>query len=237
VDSVRTLIDRGSLTEASQRVEELSRVAPDNANVIAAKEALSVARRAAPAGPSAGHSISDPDRGVMVRSTFCDGQLAESVSLAADYGATDARIAALGQQIADFQAAFAAPDADRVRAEQAAALDMAICRGRTVFGPRYQVLLAPKNLSDGLKFKSAGDLRAAFAALRRAQLGDPANAECRAALEELRVAAQNTYQQGLLLRAMNPDEAKKKFDEVIPTPVSNDETHAKAVARLQELGT
>jgi hypothetical protein len=180
---------------------------------------------------------SAPSRHVAdIRAAFASGNLKTAEELATQYSDLDSQVVTLRKQIEEYVAVSSRAETDPAAAQRVVQLNLLISGGVTGYHPKVASLSVAQELKEGLEAKSAGNLVKAYKLLQAFHDFDPGNVECRSALNEIKAKAHEIYMDAYTEKGDNPEDARRKFMQVIAMTPPDDENHIKAEARLKQLG-
>jgi tetratricopeptide (TPR) repeat protein len=220
---------------ASAILEDVAKVAAGDKALDDTQDALAQAQNK----PPPVHTTRGPPKAVdhtqEVISAFKDGDLKRSRELAAQFGESDEGCKKLGQEIAQFEVAYAKMDEDQSAFRVAHDLDQRIARGRSFFTQKINGHVLAASLKQCVTNKTAGRMGEAFKACRAAKEADPGNAEANAVLLELQSKAKELWIQGYQEVGADNDAARRDLSAVRDMTPPDDELHGKAVRKLKEM--
>lgn len=236
----RLVLARGKIATkdfagASAILEDLAKVDAGDKALDDTQDALAKAQNQPPPVHTTRAAPKAVDHTQEVISAFKDGDLKRAKELAAQFGESDEGCRKLGQEIAQFEAAYAKMDDDQSAFRTAHDLDTRIARGKSFFTQKINGHVLAASLKQCVTAKTAGRLGDAFKACRAAKEADPSNAEANNVLLELQGKAKELWIQGYQEVGSDNDAARRDLNAVKDMTSPDDELHGKAVRKLKEM--
>lgn len=220
---------------AAAILEDADKVSPGDKTISDAQDELAKAQNKPPPVHVTQKVTKVADHSAEIVQAFKDGDLKRAKDLAAQYGESDDNAKRLGQELAQFESAYAKMDDDPAAFRTAHDLDLRIAKGHSFFSQKINTHVLSVSLKQCVSSKTAGKLGDAYRYCAAAHDADPSNAEANGVLAELQTKAKETYLDAYQQMGSDPETARKEFNQVVSITPASDEYHQKAAARLKEL--
>jgi|GEM_PF-6875679 len=179
--------------------------------------------------------------GKQAMTTYQQGKIEEAMSILANSNAEQET--ALRNKMAAFQKLYEqakldvnAQKSDTIQTiKKAAAFEYKISGGASYYASQLRIMESEYIYQQGLNSHQAQRYQEAYSFFKQALAKWPEHAQAKKKLTELTGKARDIYNQGLVIKNIDPAQAKEKFKLVMSIAPVDDEIHQKAKKMLEQL--
>ncbi|MGI5865704.1 MAG: FHA domain-containing protein, partial [Myxococcales bacterium] len=215
---------------ARMAAEDVLAVDPENAD--AKKLWDDIERAGAPPKPKPKPPVQQVDYVAKALEAFSAGKLDEAIGLAA--ACDEPKCGQLADKLTAFRRANQNLDAN---ASKAFSLLKAIPGGTSspFMGP-IGAKLAESSVREGIQAMGANNWSKAFKAFHQALKADPSHAVANKHMATIKAKAKELFEQAYVDKTVDPEKARREFEQVISMTAPDDELHQKSKRHIKSLG-
>ncbi|HCF61575.1 MAG TPA: hypothetical protein DFS52_26710 [Myxococcales bacterium] len=231
----RLMTGRGALASrdfeiARLAAEDVLAVDPENAE--AKKLWDDIERAGAPPKPRPKPVVQQVDYSAKALEAFSAGKLDEAIGIAS--ACDDPKCGQLANKLAAFRIANQNLDSNP---SKALALLKAIPGGSSspFMGP-IGTKLAESSVREGIQAMGSNNWSKAFKAFHQALKADPSHPVASKHMATIKAKAKELFQQAYVDKTVDPEKARREFEQVISMTAADDELHEKSKRHIRSLG-